>query len=194
MPRIKEVRSMNQEPLTVLTLAIHNEKRGRDFYTEAARRSFDEQGSKMFDYLASMEEEHMRILLAEYEAIQQGGSWLSNEEALARGEELDIAHLPALEEIPEGVLLPPYIFPSTEEAPSIRSDLAVLEYGLEMEERSYNLYKEAMEKSTDPNARGIYAHLMREENEHYRVLQETRDYLSTNETWWDDWQRPFFEG
>jgi rubrerythrin len=185
---------MNQEKLTILTLGVHNEKMGQDFYAEAARRSSDEQGRNMFNYLASMEEDHMRILLAEYEVAQQGKDWLPSEEALARGKGLDIAHLPALGEVPEGVLLPPYIFPPPEEAPGIQGDIAVLEYGLEMEERSYDLYKDGLEKSADPNAKEMYARLMKEENEHYRILQETHAYLSTNETWWDDWQRPFFEG
>lgn len=185
---------MHQEKLAILTLAIRNEQMGQDFYAEAARRSFDEQGRNMFNHLASMEEEHMRILLAEYEAVQQGKDWLPSEEALARGKELDITRLPALGEVPERVLLPPYIFPPPEEAPSIQGDIAVLEYGLEMEQRSYDLYKDAMERSADANARDLYARLMKEENEHYRVLQETHAYLTTNETWWDDWQRPFFTG
>jgi len=185
---------MHQEKLTILTLAIHNEKMGQDFYVEAARRSFDEQGRNMFNHLASMEEEHMRIFLAEYEAVQQGKDWLPSAEALARGKELDITQLPPLGEVPKGVLLPPYIFPPPEEAPGIQGDIAALEYGLEMEEHSYNLYKDAMGKSTDPNARDIYARLRKEENEHYRVLQETHAYLSANETWWDDWQKPFFTG
>jgi len=98
---------MSPETFAVLSLAIHNEKMGRDFYAEAARRSPDERGRKMFGYLANMEEEHMRILLAEYEAAQQGRDWLSSEEALVRGRELDITQLPALEEISKDVLPPP---------------------------------------------------------------------------------------
>jgi rubrerythrin len=185
---------MHHERFAVLTLAIHNEKMGHDFYAEAARRSPEEQGRKTFNSLAEMEEEHIRILLAEHEVAQLGKGWLPSEDALARGQKMDITLLPSLEEAAGGVLLPPYIFPPPEQAPGIQGDIAVLEYGMKMEERSYDLYKEAMEKSTDPNARDVYAHLMKEENEHYRLLQETHSYLSANQTWWDDWERPFFEG
>ncbi len=186
---------MQQDVLAILALAIKNEKMGMDFYAEAARRSPDERGRKTFERLAEMEEEHIRILLAEYEVAQKGEGWLPSEEALALGRQMDITTLPEPPaEMAEGVLLPPYIFPSPEEAPGIKGDIAVLEYGMKMEQRSYDLYKDAMEKSTDPTAKGLYARLMEEENRHYKLLQEAHSYLSANETWWDDWQKPFFEG
>jgi len=186
---------MMDERLAILALAIKNEKSGVDFYAEAARRSPDERGCKTFERLAEMEEEHIRILLAEYEVARKGEGWLPNEEALERGKQMDITELPEPPaELSEGVLLPPYIFPSPEEVPGIKGDLAVLEYGMEMEQRSYELYKDAMEKSTEPLAKELYAHLMEEENRHYKLLQEAHAYLSANETWWDDWQKPFFEG
>lgn len=185
---------MAQNQLAVLALAIRNEKMGMEFYAEAARRSPDERGRNTFRNLADMEEEHLRLLLAEYEAARKEEGWLPAEEALKRGKEMDINRLPEVSEVPEGVLLPPYIFPSPEEAPGIKGDIAALEYALKMEERSYEIYKDAMEKSADPLAKGLYARLMEEENRHYKLLQEAHAYLTANETWWDDWQKPFFEG
>jgi rubrerythrin len=185
---------MHHEKLAVLALAIHNEKQGRDFYAEAAHRSPDEQGRETFHHLSEMEIDHMRILLAEYERAEQEKPWLSSEEALARGQEMDLADLPSRDEAPEGVLFPPYVFPPEDEAPGIQGDIAVLEYGIEMEQRTYDLYREGWQESTDPNAKEVYALLMNEENRHYKLLQEAHAYLSANETWWDDWERPFFEG
>jgi len=36
--------------------------------------------------------------------------------------------------------------------------------------------------------------LAREENRHYVLLQNSRDYLLNNQTWWDTEELPFFEG
>lgn len=185
---------MHHQKLAVLALAIENERQGRDFYAQAARRSPDEQGRQTFHHLAEMEIDHMRILLAEYEVAAQDKPWLSSEDALARGSEMDLADLPSLEGAPEGVLFPPYVFPPEDEAPSIEGDIAVLEYGIQMEERTYNLYRDGWQASTDPNAQTVYALLMEEENRHYKLLQEAHAYLSANQTWWDDWERPLFEG
>lgn len=35
---------------------------------------------------------------------------------------------------------------------------------------------------------------MKEENRHYKLLQDAHDYLNDNKHWWDDWELPFFEG
>lgn len=183
-----------EEVLSILAVAIKNEKMGKDFYLEASLRSLDERGRNTFSYMAKMEEEHLRLLLAEYEAIRQGKSWLPREEALEEGKKLDISLLPEPGEIPEGLFLPPFIFPSPEEAPGIRGDVAALEYALKMEERSYNLYREARDKTSASLGREVYGLLMEEENKHYKVLREALEYLTANQTWWDDWEKPFFEG
>ncbi|MCS7286415.1 MAG: ferritin family protein [Anaerolineae bacterium] len=182
------------ETLSILALAVKNEKMGKDFYSEASRRSLDDRGRRTFAYLAQMEEEHLRILLAEYEAIRQGKSWLSRQEALEEGKKLDISQLPEPEEAPEGFFLPPFIFPPPEEAPGLKGDVAALEYALKLEERSYALYKEARDKTSAPAGKEVYSLLMEEENRHYKVLREALEYLVANQTWWDDWEKPFFEG
>jgi rubrerythrin len=59
---------------------------------------------------------------------------------------------------------------------------------------SYDLYKDAARDQTDVEARETYEMLAREENRHFELLQSSRDYLTTNETWWDSEELPFFEG
>jgi len=184
---------MVDEIFSILALAIKNEKMGKDFYAEAALRSPDERGRNTFSYLARMEEDHLRILLAEYQAFREGKPWLHRDEALEVGKSLDISVLPEPEKAFEE-LLPPFIFPPPQQAPSIQGDVAVLEYALKMEERSYRLYEEAKAKTPIPAAQELYGLLMEEENKHYKVLREALEYLTANQTWWDDWEKPFFEG
>jgi len=76
----------------------------------------------------------------------------------------------------------------------LAGDLAALEFGMEMERRFYQLYREAAAQTEDPLGRRAYEFLMEEENGHFKLLQEAHSFLSDNKHWWDDWEHPFFEG
>jgi len=62
--------------LIALKQAIANEQDGRRFYQEAARKTTDKNGKKMFSFLVEEEEQHFNALVAEYEAISGGGMWI----------------------------------------------------------------------------------------------------------------------
>ena len=53
---------------------------------------------------------------------------------------------------------------------------------------------ESANRTTDAAAKQAFGFLAREENQHYEILQNTRSYLTDNQTWWDDEQFPFFIG
>ena len=177
-------------PLGILRRAMQIERDGYKFYNEAAERAVGERGSNMFRGLAADEEKHLRILLVEYGALESGQGWVDPTQALEEEFELDPANpdLPG-EEVPE----PWPIFRPARE-PSLEGDVAALEFGMETEQLSYDLYKRAAEEQTDPAAKQVYELLAREENRHYEILQSSRDYLVDNETWWDSEELPFFEG
>ena len=65
---------------------------------------------------------------------------------------------------------------------------------METEKLSYDLYCKSADEATDPAAKQAYEFLSREENRHYEILQNSRNYLVDNQTWWDDEQLPFFIG
>jgi rubrerythrin len=177
-------------PLGVLRRAMQIERDGYKFYNEAADRAVGERGRNMFRGLAADEEKHLRILLVEYKALESGQGWVDPTQALEEKFDLDPANpdLPG-EEYPETF---PIFTPARQ--PSLQGDIAALEFGMETEELSYDLYKKSAEKQTDPAARQAYELLAKEENRHYEILQSSRDYLVNNQTWWDSEELPFFEG
>jgi len=177
-------------PLGILRRAMQIERDGYRFYNEAAERAVGERGSNMFRGLAADEEKHLHILLVEYRALESGQGWIDPTQALEEELELDPANpdLPG-EEVPE----PWPIFTPARE-PSLEGDVAALEFGMETEELSYDLYKRAAEEQIDRVAKQVYELLATEENRHYEILQSSLDYLVDNETWWDDEEFPFFEG
>jgi rubrerythrin len=177
-------------PLGILRRAMGIERDGYIFYTEAAERAAGPRGQNMFLSLAADEEMHLRLLLVEYRSLEQGKGWIDPTRAMYEDFPLDPANpdLPG-EDYPEAF---PIFTPARDVA--IENDIAALEFGMETEELSVELYREAAEKTTDPLARQAYEFLTGEEMKHFELLKNSRDYLADNQTWWDDEQYPFFTG
>jgi len=176
--------------LGILRRAMQIERDGYKFYIEAAERAVGERGKGVFLGLADDEETHLRLLLIEYQALESGQGWIDPTQALEQDFALDPANpnLPG-EEYPE----PSPIFTPARQ-PSLEGDVAALEFAMETEQLSYDLYKGIAEKTDDPTTRQVYELLAKEENGHYELLQNTRDYLTDNQTWWDSEELPFFTG
>jgi rubrerythrin len=177
-------------PQGILRKGMSLERDGIKFYTQAAERASDKRGKAMFLDLANQEHDHLHLLLAEYHALETGKGWLPHEEAMQAALDFDPANpdLPG-EEPPD----PMAVFTPDREI-SVESDVAALKYGLETERISRQLYVEAAEGTDDANARAAYEFLVKQEEQHYELLQNTHDYLVKNETWWDSEEYPFFIG
>lgn len=177
-------------PLGVLRRAMGIERDGYRFYSEIAEMAASPQGREMFLNLARDEALHLKLLLVEYESLEAGRGWVDPTEAMEQDLPLDPANplLPG-QEYPERF---PVFTPAREH--TIENDLAALEFGLETEHLTYELYYRQAQVATDPAARTAYEFLAREENRHYKLLQNTRDYLAQSNTWWDAEEMPFFEG
>jgi rubrerythrin len=177
-------------PQGILRRGMSLERDGYNFYTQAAERASGKRGKATFLDLAAQEEEHLRLLLAEYRALEEGRGWLPHEEAMQADFALDPANpdLPG-KEPPE----PPPVFTPDREV-SLEGDIAALEFGLETEQISRDLYAQAAQEADNPQAQQAYEFLTSQEEAHYRLLQNTLDYLTQNQTWWDSEELPFFTG
>ncbi len=184
-----------EEALAVLRRAMENEREGYRFYLEASERSPDPAGQGTFRSLARDEERHLALLLVEFNSLNAGQGWVEPEEAIKRKVEVDITkplfpgeELAPQEKSPFAATFAAY------DVGELEGDLAVLEFGMKVEEEFYQMYEQAAAETDDPLGRRAYQFLMKEENQHFKLLQDAHDYLSDNEHWWDDWEKPFFEG
>ena len=177
-------------PQGILRKGMSLERDGIKFYTQVAERASDKRGRAMFLDLATQERDHLHLLLVEYQALEAGKDWLPHEAAMQVALSFDPANpdLPG-EEPPDAM---PVFTPDREI--SVESDVAALKYGLETERISRNFYAVAAEDTDNPNARAAYEFLVKQEEQHYELLQNTHDYLVKNETWWDSEEYPFFIG
>jgi rubrerythrin len=177
-------------PQGILRRGMSIERDGYSFYMAAAERASDKRGKAMFLDLAAQEGEHLRLLLAEYRALEAGKGWLPFEDAMKQEFPLDPAAPDLPGEEPPG---PSPVFTPDREA-SLAGDIAALEFGLETERISEELYAQAAQEMDDPRAREAYEFLTEQEGQHYRLLQNTLEYLTQNQTWWDSDGYPFFIG
>ncbi|MGD8244514.1 MAG: ferritin family protein [Anaerolineae bacterium] len=178
-------------PLGILRRGMSIERDGYRFYMTSAEWASEEHGAEMFRDLAQQEVEHLHLLLIEYAALEAGEEWVPYKEAMERELEIDMENLdlpgeePPMEDVP--------VFSPKREC-SLQGDIEALDCGLETEVIARQLYVQGLEQAEDEHAREAYEFLIKQEEYHYELLQNTRDYLVDNQTWWDSIEMPFFIG
>ncbi len=150
--------------LEALKVAIATEKKGYNFYKEAADRVEPPEAQKMFLSLAEDEMQHLHWLEAQEASLLKKGEWLTCEPPPQRAR--------AVEGLP--------IFSSEKVKKKIgkyRSELAALKLGLEMEESSRQLYLKAKAECLDDKGKAMFTHLAAWEGEHWELLKREYDFL-----------------
>ncbi len=168
--------------LTALEKAMEVERQGEAFYQQAADRVQDPMGKAVFQTLVRDEMEHLRLLQAEYEAIESENEWM----------ELELAKV-----CEPGT--PLKIFPDHRDAALViaadASDLNALQMAMEFEQDGYDAYVRAGLETEDPTGKTVYEFLAEQENSHYVFLQKTYEYLTSEGAWYFDEQEfPIFDG
>jgi len=62
-------------------------------------------------------------------------------------------------------------------------DLSLLKNALEVERRGYAMYSKAAAEMTSASAKNLFTHLAEEEQNHFRLLTNTHDYLADPQGW-----------
>jgi len=157
--------------LTALNKAIELEIQGQRFYLEAAERTTNPKGAEMFRSLAGDEAIHERILRRQLDALTQGEGWV----------------------LPDGVAevkadLTTPLFPENEKefqkaVQPDASDLDALLFALQIENESFDLYRELAQTTDDPNGKHMYEYLANAERGHFEQLMLNYEHLSTVGSW-----------
>lgn len=173
--------------LTALNQAIELEIEGQRFYLEAAERTTNPKGAEVFRSLADDEAIHERILRRQLDALTQGEGWVPVTSASS------VQALSKVEGLPEGVAevkadLTTPLFPEGEEAfqKAVRpdaSDQDALLFALQIENESFDLYRELAQTTDDPNGKRMYGYLANAERGHFELLMLNYEHLSTVGGW-----------
>jgi rubrerythrin len=158
----------NTVALQALRQAIRLEQDGYKFYTEAAERTADPRGQEMFLSLADDEKLHLRIVQDQYEALSAGQGWVSFSEVL--------------ELKPVDVDKP--LFPPDEEVIDPEaSDTDALLFALQIENKSYELYRRAATETDDLAGKDMYQRLASYERTHFDILMLNYEHLVSTGSW-----------
>jgi rubrerythrin len=142
------------QALAQLKAAMENELEGETFYRKAAAESRQARAKTLFEWLAEQEVDHYRRVKLEHDALVADQGWQ------------DVS--PA-----EGLT----IFPTDteeveEELADVTGEVDAFKMAREFEERSYDIYQQAMHVVEDELGREILRQLADEERRHLELISE----------------------
>ena len=154
-----------------LQLARKLEMDGIDFYTDASDKAASSQAKRLFDSLCGDEKRHLDVV----EKIGKGMG-VNVEDMPSPAENIETIFTEASEEIGE-------------RSKVSAAENEVIDMALDIERRSYKLYDDAAQETNDSDQKKLFERLAHEENQHYRMLENTREYLDNNDEWflWKEW-------
>jgi rubrerythrin len=169
--------------LSVLQEAVRNELDGKAMYLQAAERTSNDLGRSMFRSFAKEEEQHVHVLQVQYAGVNDSGEWIDLKAARKAPRD------------PELILFPQEEGEVKEIVPEGTSDLEALRIAMEFEQRAVRMYEKAAADSSDPTSQSFFRELAEWEDTHYRILDNSRDYLASNGEWYfQELEMPMYEG
>lgn len=164
-----------------LGTAIRMEEEGIKFYTRCAGRVRSPLAAKMFRSLVGDEKRHKAVFRA---MAKEEGVLPAAAKEIGRGNPLQRRENIFRE---AGRLLKRSLKPSD-------GDIKAIDMALEMEGKSFAFYMEVARNCRDEQEGRILLRIASEENEHYRILNDTRLYLTYPEMWHIIDEKPLIDG
>ncbi len=152
----------------VLKTAILLERRGKAFYTQAARQTESKSAKKIFEMMAEEEDEHIEFLTKQFKNYVEHHEFLKTDPA------------PDEDETVVEIL-----------SKKIRSEInaagyeaAAISAAIDFENRAIKIYSDRAEEATDPNEKDMYQMLADWEKGHHHLLHRLSEDLK--EDIWND--------
>ena len=164
-----------------LGAAINMEKEGMAFYRQAAEKMADPLAKKMFLSLVEDERRHAEIF---QQMADQAGVRPTAVEELDKESPLQRVRT---------------IFHDA--AKQVREDLSpdddqvkVIDIAKDMEQKAYDFYTATAKECDDPTEKDILGKIAAQENEHWRILDDTKLYLTNQAEWNIKEEKPVIDG
>lgn len=166
---------MAKSALDILKEAILLERRGKAFYSTAARQTESEAARKIFEMMAAEEDEHINYLSKQFSYYQQHNEFMKNEET---GDVDDSAVMEILsEEIKKQVGAAGF-------------EAAAISAAMDFETRAVQIYSDRAQAATDPHEKEMYQMLADWEKGHHYWLHKINEDLK-EQIWYDNNFWPF---
>ena len=164
--------------LRALQVAIQMEIDGKEFYLKASQESGNELGRKLLESLAGEEDVHRQQFEAIYRALEGKRGW------------------PETGYTPDGGkhLRPLFAAATGSGVKAQASELDAVKTAMDMENKTYDYYKDQSQTATYDGERDFYQALMAQERGHYLVLLDYYEYLKDPAAWFVQKEHPSLDG
>lgn len=154
--------------LEILKTALLLERKGKAFYTQAARNSESKSTKQIFETMAEEENEHINFLTRQAQNYVKNHTFLHPEAA----PEEDEAHTEILTENIK------------KEINAASFEAAAISAAIDFENRAIEVYSNRAKEATDPTEKEVYEMLANWEKGHHHLLHKLNEELK--EQIWND--------
>ncbi len=158
----------NDKALEVLKTAILLERRGKAFYSQAARQTESKSAKKIFEMMAEEEDEHIEFLTKQFKNYLEHHEFLKTDNHHEEDEAV-------LEILSEDV---------KKEISAAGFEAAAISAAIDFENRAISIYSTRVGEATDPKEKEMYEMLADWEKGHHHLLYKLNEDLK--EQIWND--------
>jgi rubrerythrin len=166
---------MSKSAEDILKTAILLERRGKAFYTTAARQTESDAVRKIFTMMAGEEEVHIEFLSRQFAEYEKSGRFAKN------AMENPASDTEAVMILSEQV---------KKEISAAGFESAAIAAAIDFENRAISVYQGRADEATDPNEKELYQMLADWEQTHFRLLHKLNEDLK-EQVWYDNNFWPF---
>jgi rubrerythrin len=167
--------------IEALQTAIQMEIDGKEFYLKASQKSSNELGKKLLQTLATEEDYHRKKFEEIYNSIQNKQSWPKINFQPDGGQKLRTIFARATEQ-------------KSPESKYLTNELDAVQKAMDMENKTYDFYKDRSNEATYNTERNFYDTVAAEEKEHHLVLLDYYEYLKDPTGWFVNKEHPSLDG
>jgi len=166
---------MGKSSVDILKEAILLERRGKAFYTTAARQTESEAARKIFEMMAAEEDEHINFLSKQFAFYEKNKSFMKLDDVADADDSTVMAILS--EEIKTQVNAASF-------------EAAAISAAMDFETRAVQIYSDRAASATDKNEKEMYQMLADWEKGHHFWLHKINEDLK-EQVWYDNNFWPF---
>jgi rubrerythrin len=167
--------------MNALKFALENEQKERDFYLANARRTKNLAGKNMFKQIADEEKEHYEVLKKLHDQWEMKKKWPATVPLKVRK---SLA----------GSILKAMSDKKGARVKGNEDDLKAIRTAIDFEARGMALYTKLEKESTEPKEKKFFNLIASIEREHFLSLRETETFLTDPATWYQNMEKPMFDG
>jgi rubrerythrin len=149
-----------------LQTAIQMEIDGKEFYLKSSKAIRNEPGTKLFQTLAAEEDIHQRVFTEIYNKLKSKQKWPDVKTPAHDTNKLPTVFKAAIEKLGKDHI-------------TMKAELDAVKTGMEMENKTLDFYKNRSAKAGFSAEKQLYDSFAGQESEHFRLLQDYYEFLTS---------------